>query len=154
MQTSFKWPVPAVIGAAAALTCLAASVGATQGQPSAPKDDADPAAFARDFYVTVLSGDPAACAVFTSEGRRDFVTDMHPAADCREAVDLLGNAVGADHLGEVIGSYTYTVTSREDDLAVVRIDFGASADLMYLHRVDDEWRVGRTLAEDPAPVQQ
>lgn len=145
MRTSRKYLLAATIGTASVLAMLAASTGTdSHPSPTTAGTDHDPVAFARDFYAQVLSGDPAACEVFTAEGRADFVAAMAPATSCREAVDVLGNAVGAEHLAEFTASHTYTLVSRSDDEAVVRANFGTSTDLMDLHWIDGRWRVGET----------
>ena len=153
MRLSHRITAAAALGSAAVLAALAASLGANErGAPVAPVVDSDdPAVFVRAFYTRVLSGDPAVCPVFTGEGRRDFVADMEPAQDCREAVEILGNAVGADHLDEFTSTHTYVLVSRDAHEAVVRADFGATADLMTLHWVEGQWRVGATTPTTPPP---
>lgn len=146
MRTSRSYTIAAALGTASVLAMLAASIGADHHPSPAGSRRAgqDPVAFARDFYAQVLSGDPTACRVFTAQGRADFVAAMAPAASCREAVDVLGNAVGAEHLAEFTAAHTYTLVSRHGDAAVVRADFGTSTDLMDLHLIDGRWRVGET----------
>lgn len=143
MRTSHKVIAAATLGTTTAATLVAASLGASEHKAT-PSDPNDPVVFVQAFYAKVLSGEPGACDTFTAAGRRDFVKDMHPARDCREAVQVLGNAVGPDHLFEFTRSHTYVLMSREEDAAVVRADFGATADLMDLRWVDGQWRVGKT----------
>jgi hypothetical protein len=143
MRTSQKIAAAATLGTAAAAALLAASLGASEHKAT-PPDPNDPVVFVKSFYAKVLSGESGACDTFTAAGRRDFVKDMHPAQDCGEAVQVLGNAVGPDHLFEFTRSHTYVLMSREEDAAVVRADFGETADLMDLRWIDGQWRVGKT----------
>lgn len=151
MRPSHQIAAAATVSTTVAAAIIAAAFGASEHKKPVQDPD-DPAVFAKAFYSQVLSGEPGVCAVFTAAGKRDFVADMAPAHDCAEAVQVLGNAVGPDHVHEFTRTHAYVLVSRDEESAVVRADFGATADLMDLHWIDGQWRVGKTTPASEPPV--